>query len=266
MITLKNPAQLAKMRSAGHLLFDVMSRLREAIRAGETTAALDAYAEEMIRRAGAVPSFLNYHGYPASICASVNEEVVHGIPSDKVVLCPGMILSVDCGLVLDGWQADSAFTIGIAPISIEQQKLIEVTEACFFAGAQAALAANRIGDIGHAVQTLAESHGYGVIRDLTGHGIGRAMHEDPSVPNFGEPGRGVRLKAGMTIAVEPMIAMGGWRVAQKDDGWTVYTQDHSPCAHYEHTIAITDGLPELLTLPGYTFAASAQAPVGGQQP
>ncbi len=263
MITIKSPAQIARMRSAGHLLHDVMCRIRSAIREGESTAALDAYAEEMIRKARAVPSFLHYRGYPASVCISIDDEVVHGIPSEDVAFREGSIVSVDCGLVLDGWHADSAFTVGIGEIGAELQQLIDVTEACFFAAARAAVAGNRLGDIGHAVQDLAESHGYGVIRALTGHGIGREMHEDPSVPNTGERGHGIRLKGGMTIAVEPMIALGGWQVFEKEDGWTVVTSDHSPCAHYEHTIAVTGGLPEILTLPGYSFPVGEERSSGG---
>lgn len=255
MIVLKNPAQLDKMRAAGALLHDVLQRLREVIKPGETTGAIDAYAESLIRRNKAVPSFLGYHGYPKSICTSVEDEVVHGIPSDDVVLKEGTILSLDCGLILDGWQADSAFTVGIGQISPQKQALIDVTEACFFAGAKAAAEGNRLGDIGAAVQAIAESHGYGVIRDLTGHGIGRAMHEDPSVPNYGTAGHGVKLKSGMTLAIEPMIAMGGWRVMQLDDGWTIKTLDGTPCAHYEHTVAIAKGRAEILTLPGHVFPA-----------
>lgn len=254
MISIKNAAQLDKMRQAGHLLHEVLQKLREVIHPGATTAGIDAYAEELIRRAGAIPSFQGYRGYPASICASVDDEVVHGIPNDSRPLQEGSILSVDCGLILDGWQADSAFTVGVGHISPQLQALIDYTERCFFAGARQAVAGNRVGDIGHAVQSLAESQGYGVIRDLTGHGIGRSMHEDPSVPNFGEPGRGPRLRAGMTIALEPMICLGSWQVREMDDGWTIKTVDGSPCAHYEHTIAITEqGLPELLTLPGYLW-------------
>lgn len=254
MISIKSAAQLDKMREAGSLLYEVMQKLREVIRPGETTAAIDAYAEELIRRNGAVPSFLGYRGYPASICASVDAEVVHGIPSDRTVLREGSILSVDCGLSLDGWQADSAFTVGIGPISPEMARLIEVTERCFFEGARQAVVGGRVSDIGHAVQTLAESHGYGVIRDLTGHGIGRNMHEDPSVPNFGDPGRGARLKPGMTLAVEPMISLGSWQVRELEDGWTIRTLDGSPCAHYEHTLAVNErGLPEILTLPGFSW-------------
>ncbi len=258
MISIKNPAQLDRMRAAGKLLYEVMCRIREVIRPGETTAAIDAFAEEIIRRSGAMPSFLNYRGYPASICASLDDEVVHGIPSDRRVLMEGSILSVDCGLVLDGWQADSAFTVGIGRISPGKEELIRVTEQCFFQGARMACQGMRVGDIGHAVQTLAESHGYGVIRELTGHGIGRNMHEDPSVPNFGEAGRGARLRAGMTLAVEPMISLGTWQVREMEDGWTVKTLDGSPCSHYEHTIAVReDGLPEILTLPGFKWDKEA---------
>lgn len=253
MITLKNPAQIAKMRSAGHLLYDVLESIREVIKAGESTAAIDAYAEEKIRRAGAIPSFLHYQGYPKSICASIDDEVVHGIPSDGAILREGSILSVDCGLILDGWQADSAFTVGIGRISPEKEALIRVTEECFFLGAAAAIHGNRLGDVGNAVQKHAEAHGYGVVRELTGHGIGRSMHEDPSVPNYGLPGHGGRLKSGMVIAIEPMITLGSYHVMEMDDGWTIKTVDGSPCSHYEHTVAITENGPELLTLPGYRF-------------
>ena len=254
MITIKNHDQLAKMRSAGHLLHDVLCRLREAVVPGITTKALDSYAEELIRKGGAIPSFLNYHGYPASICASLEDEVVHGIPSDQVTIENGMILSIDCGLILDGWQADSAFTAPVGSIDEEKMQLIRVTEECFWKGAYMAQNGHRLGDIGHAVQTHAEANGYGVVRDLTGHGIGRAMHEDPSIPNYGEAGRGVRIRPGMTLAIEPMIAMGKWPVHQLSDGWTIVTNDHSPCAHYEHTVAVVpDGPPEILTLPGHTW-------------
>ena len=253
MITLKNPAQIAKMRSAGHLLYDILQSIREVIKAGESTVAIDAYAEEKIRRAGAIPSFLNYQGFPKSICASIDDEVVHGIPSDEVVLSEGSILSIDCGLILDGWQADSAFTIAIGEVTPQKAELIRVTEECFFKGAAAALDGNRIGDIGHAVQKLAESHRFGVVRELTGHGIGRNMHEDPSVPNYGLPGHGARLKNGMVIAIEPMITLGSYRVMEMEDGWTIKTIDGSACAHYEHTVAVTPQGPELLTFPGYRF-------------
>ena len=191
MIYLKNPQQIECMRKAGALLYDVLCRLREAIKPGMSTAELDVYAEQLIRKHKAIPSFLDYNGYPASICTSINEEVVHGIPSDRVILKDGDVLSVDCGLILDGWQSDSAFTVGVGNVSPEDQKLINVTEECFFKGVRKALNGNHLGDIGHAVQTYAESFGYGVIRDLTGHGIGRNMHEEPSVAQLrkGRPRR-----------------------------------------------------------------------------
>jgi len=251
MINLKNPDQLAKMRSAGHLLYDVLMRAREVIRPGITTMALNAYVDEAIRKGGGIPTELGYCGYPASICASIDDEVVHGIPSEHVELKEGSIISVDVTLSLDGWQADSAFTSPVGKISQEKQRLIRVTEECFWKGARAAVSGNRIGDIGAAVQAHAEAQGYGVVRDLTGHGIGKEMHEDPSVPNFGQAGHGVRIRPCMTFCVEPMITMGKWQVHQLADGWTIVTNDHSPAAHYEHTLAVTPrGLPEILTLPG----------------
>lgn len=253
MIAIKNELQLAKMRSAGHLLCDVLCALREKMVPGMTTYDLDKYAHELIVKNQAKPSFLGYCDYPSTLCVSIDDEVVHGIPSKHVKMEEGSIVSVDCGLILDGWQADSAFTQGMGEISPECAELIRVTEECFFAGAAAAVHGNRLGDIGHAVQQLAESHNYGVIRDLTGHGIGREMHEDPSVPNFGTPGRGVRLHAGMTLAIEPMIALGRYNVHQLSDGWTIVTNDHKPCAHYEHTIAIKNGLPEVLTYPDFRW-------------
>ena len=259
MIYLKNAQQLDCMRRSGALLYEVLCRLREAIKPGMSTAELDVYAEQLIRKHKAIPSFLDYQGYPASICASINDEVVHGIPSETAILKEGDILSVDCGLILDGWQSDSAFTVGVGKISPENQKLIDVTEESFFKGIRKAIAGNHIGDIGHAVQTHAESFGYGVVRDLTGHGIGRNMHEDPSVPNFGRPGHGTRLRAGMTLAIEPMITMGDYHVAELDDGWTIVTEDGSFCAHYEHTIAINEkGLPEILSFPGYVLTEDAE--------
>lgn len=208
MISLKNPDQIGKMREAGALLYEVMQKLRSAVKPGVSTAALDVYAEQLIRKNHAIPSSLHYEGFPASICASVDDQVVHGIPSEKQILREGQIISIDCTLLLDGWQADSAFTVGVGEISAEAQSLIEITEQCFWKGVRQAVAGNRLGDIGHAVQSWAEGHGCGVIRDLTGHGIGREMHEDPPVYNVGEPGRGLRLRKGMTICVEPMICAG----------------------------------------------------------
>ncbi len=254
MIYVKSPAQIAVMRRAGALLYEVLMELRREVKPGVSTKALDEIAEKMIRDRGATPSFLGYRGFPASLCTSINEQVVHGIPSADVVLAEGDILSVDCGLVLDGWQSDSAFTAGVGEIPAQKRKLIDVTEQCFFLGARQAVQGNRLQDIGHAIQTMAESHGYGVVRELVGHGIGREMHEEPSVPNYGKAGQGVRLREGMTLAVEPMIAMHSPAVQELSDGWTVVTIDRSPCSHYEHTLVINDhGLPELLSYPGYVF-------------
>lgn len=258
MIYLKNAQQLDMMRKSGALLYEVLLRLREAIKPGVSTAALDVYAEQLIRKHKATPSFLDYHGYPASLCVSINEEVVHGIPSETVVVKEGDVVSVDCGLILDGWQADSAFTVAVGDVGERKRKLIDVTEECFFKGIRQAVNGNHLGDIGHAIQTCAESFGFGVVRDLTGHGIGRNMHEDPSVPNFGQPGHGVKLRPGMTLAIEPMIALGDYHVSQLSDGWTIVTDDRSVCAHYEHTIAVNEkGLPELLTYPGYALTEDA---------
>jgi len=254
MISLKNPDQIGKMRVAGALLYEVLQKLREAVKPGVSTAALDVYAEQLIRKNHAIPSFLHYQGYPATLCTSVDDAIVHGIPSEKQILKEGQIISIDCGLVLDGWQADSAFTMGVGEISPEAQRLIDITEECFWKGIRQAVVGNRLGDVGHAIQSCAEGYGCGVVRDLTGHGIGREMHEDPAVYNFGEPGRGLRLRKGMTLAIEPMISAGDWRTKVDDDEWCYRTRDGSLCAHYEHTIAITDGgLPELLTLPGFVW-------------
>ena len=250
MITIKNSAQIEKMREAGAMLHDVLTQLRGKIQPGVTTHELDQFAEKLIRSFGAIPSFLHYEGYPASICASVDSQVVHGIPSKHTVLREGQIISVDCGLILDGWQSDSAFTAGVGQISTEAQRLIDVTEESFFEALKVAREGNRISDIGHAVQRYVEERGFSTVRALCGHGIGREMHEDPSVPNYGIPGHGVRLRRGMTICIEPMIAMGDYHVKTLSDGWTVVTTDGSLCSHYEHTIAITDGEPELLSLPG----------------
>ena len=249
MITIKNESQIEKMRKAGALMHEVLEKLRGEIEPGVTTLHLDQMAERLIREAGAIPSSKGYEGFPYSICASVDDQVVHGF-SNKEKLRKGQLLSVDCTLLLDGWQSDSAFSVVVGGGNPEAQKLVDVTERCFWLGAQQAVAGNHLGDIGHAVQTYAESFGYGVVRDLCGHGIGTEMHEDPNVPNFGKPHRGVKLQAGMTITIEPMIAAGTWRVYCEDDGWTVRTQDGSLASHYEHTLLITDGEPEILSWPG----------------
>ena len=249
MITIKSAEEIGKMRKAGALLHEVLDQLKTMIEPGVTTAHLDREAERLIWDAGAIPSFKGYEGFPASICASVNDEVVHGFPTDKP-LKEGSIVSIDCGLILDGWQSDSAFTAPVGKIDEEIARLIRVTEECFWLGAKQVREGNRLGDVSHAVQEHAEKNGYGVIRDLCGHGIGREMHEDPNVPNFGPAGRGVRLKPGMVIAIEPMIARGRWPIYVDDNGWTVITRDHSWCSHYEHTVAVTTGEPEILSYPG----------------
>lgn len=249
MITIKTESQIEKMRKAGALLKSVLDALRAEIQPGVTTLHLDKLAERLIRSAGALPSFKGYNGFPFSICASVDDQVVHGFSNNKP-LKQGQLLSVDCGVVLNGWQSDSAFSVLVGGGSAEDQKLVDVTEECFWRGAAQARAGNHLGDISHAVQQHAESHGYGVIRDLCGHGIGQEMHEDPNVPNYGKPGRGVKLQAGMVLAIEPMISMGDWRVFLEDDDWTVVTRDGSKCSHYEHTVLITEGEPEILSFPG----------------
>ena len=249
MITIKNEAEIAKMRKAGELLHNVLEALREEIDVGVTTLHINKLAEQLIRSAGATPSFLGYNGFPYSICASVDDQVVHGFSNDKP-LKKGQLLSIDCGVILNGWQSDSAFSVLVGGGDAKAQKLVDVTEECFWIGANQARGGNHLGDIGHAIQQHAESHGYGVIRDLCGHGIGREMHEDPNVPNYGKPGRGVKLQPGMTIAIEPMISMGTWKVFLEDDDWTVVTRDGSLCSHYEHTLLITDGEPEILSFPG----------------
>ena len=255
IVTIKNPEQISIMRDAGHLLYEVYQELRRVVEPGISTWELDQIAEKLMRQRHATGSCKGYEGFPCVLCTSPDDVVVHGIPSKKVILQEGSLISIDTCLEYHGWQSDSAFTMGVGTISPEKQKLIDVTEQCFWAGARMAIAGNRLGDIGHAVQTLAEENGYGVVRDLTGHGIGRSIHEDPMVPNYGAPGHGFRLRPGMTICVEPMITMGTWRVSMDEkDGWTVRTQDHLPAAHYEHTLLINeDGLPELLTFPGFSW-------------
>ena len=248
MITIKSAEDIGKMRRAGALLHDVLEQLRGLIQPGVTTAYIDQVAEKLIRDAGAIPSSKGYEGFPSSICASVNDEVVHGFPRKKP-LKDGDLLTVDCTLILDGWQSDSAFSVAVGRAAPETERLIRVTEECFWAGLEKAVPGNRIGDISHAVQEHAEKNGFGVIRDYCGHGIGREMHEDPSVPNYGSAGRGVRLRPGMTFTIEPMICAGKWPGYIDSNGWTFITRDHSFCSHYEHTLVVTEGEPEILSWP-----------------
>ena len=247
MIYVKKPNELDKMRVAGKLTGDALKHIEEKIKPGVTTAQINKWIHEFITSQNATPSFLGYHGYPASACVSVNDVVVHGIPGDRV-LQEGDIVSVDVGVIKNGWQGDAARTFAVGKISPEAQKLIDVTRECFFEGIKHARNGRRLGDLSSAIQRHAESHGYGVVREMIGHGIGRQMHEAPAVPNFGKEGTGVMLKTGYTIAVEPMINAGTFKIKFEPDGWTTRTADGSLSAHYENTIAIRDGEPEILTL------------------
>ena len=248
MITIKTDAEIALMRESGKLTRDVLDLIGSRIKAGMTTKELDSIAYEYIKMYGAYPSFLGYSGYPASICASIDETVVHGIPTDDIVIKDGQIVSIDVGVVFNGWQGDAARTFMVGDVSEEKKKLVKVTEECFFKAVENLRNGTPIGDIGYHIQTHAEANGFSVVRALVGHGIGREMHEDPTVPNYGRKGTGIRLKKGMTIAIEPMINAGCYQVQFMPDGWTVKTLDRKPSAHYENTVAITDNGVEILTL------------------
>jgi methionyl aminopeptidase len=249
-VTRKTDYEIDLMREAGRILALVHQNLGKAIRPGMSTLEIDRLGEEMIRSFGCTPSFLDYYGYPASICVSVNEEVVHGIPRADRIIKEGDIVSLDAGVIYQGYHSDAARTVAVGEISPEAQKLIDVTRQSFFEGIQKAKAGNRLFQISTAISDYAESYGYGVVYDLVGHGIGSHLHEEPEVPNFRPrwPRRGIRLRSGMTLAVEPMINMGTADVIWLDDGWTVVTADGSLSAHYENTILITDGGVEILSL------------------
>lgn len=249
MIILKSSNEIQKIREAGKIVSEALSLAGEAVKPGMTTWELNALIENVIVGHNARPSFKNYNGFPAASCISPNCIVVHGIPSKKVVLSEGDIVSVDVGAFLDGYHADAARTFPVGKISQEAQKLIDVTKECFMRGAAMAVAGNRIGDIGYAVQSYAEENGYGVVRELVGHGVGRNLHEEPDIPNFGNAGRGKRLANGMVIAIEPMINQGTAAVDfDQEDGWTVRSRDRKLSAHYENTVAITPDGPVLLTV------------------
>ena len=248
MIKIKTDAEIALMRESGKLTKEVLDLLGREIKVGMTTKQLDKIAYDFITSSGATPSFLGYSGYPASICVSIDDEVVHGIPSNDVVIKDGQIVSVDVGVIYNGWQGDAARTFMVGNVSEEKRKLVKVTEECFFKAVESLRDGTPLGDIGYNVQTHAESNGFSVVRALVGHGIGKEMHEDPSVPNFGKKGTGIRLKKGMVIAIEPMINAGTFQVEFMPDGWTVKTRDRKPSAHYENTVAITDNGVEILTL------------------
>jgi methionyl aminopeptidase len=248
MITLKSSSEIEKMRRAGAVVAEALSEVMACIVPGKTTTMdIDNLAEAVILGRGAIPSFKGYRGYPASACVSVNEEVVHGIPGPKRLL-EGDIVGIDLGAVLDGYHGDSAVTIAVGKVSGEAEKLIRVTREALFAGIQAARPGNRLGDIGDAIQLVAEANGFSVVRDLVGHGIGRSMHEEPQVPNYGKPGKGTKLEVGMTLAIEPMVNAGRYPVEVLVDQWTIVTKDRSISAHFEHTVAITKDGPDILTL------------------
>jgi methionyl aminopeptidase len=247
MIILKSPQEIAKMRRAGRIVAATIEAVTAAVRPGATTADLDEVAEKRIRDEGATPSFLGYRGFPASICASLNEEVVHGIPGSRV-LHDGDILSLDFGAIWEGYHADSALTVFVGePPSAEAEKLVRVTEEALEAGISQVKAGNHLSDISHAVEQVVEGAGFSVVREYVGHGIGQNLHEDPQIPNYGPPGRGPELKTGLVVAIEPMVNMGGWETRVLADDWTVVTADGSLSAHFEHTIAVTDEGPEVLT-------------------
>jgi methionyl aminopeptidase len=250
-IVIKSKAELALMREAGRVNALALAAVREMIAPGVVTADLDAAAEEIIRKHGGIPVFKGYPGaypYPASLCISINEELVHGFPS-KRRLKEGDIVSVDCGTLLEGFVGDAAFTVGVGEISAEARRLIEVTEQALYEGIRWMRPGNRTGDVSAAIQRFVESHGYHVTREYTGHGVGRQMHEGPQVPNYGIPGRGIVLRPGMTIALEPMVLVGTPRTRVLPDQWTVVSADGSLTAHYEHSVAVTEGDPIILTLP-----------------
>lgn len=247
MIVTKSEAELATMREAGRITAATLRVVGAAVRPGITTAELDALAEETIRSAGALPAFKDYHGFPATLCTSVNEQVVHGIPG-KRVLREGEILSVDCGAIVDGYYGDSAMTFPVGSVSEEAKRLMDVTRRSLEAGIARCRVGMRLYDISAAVQSVAEDAGFSIVREYVGHGIGRSMHEDPQVPNYGKAGTGPTLKVGMVLAIEPMVNAGRAGVRSLDDGWTVVTADGSLSAHFEHTVAVTEAGPRILTL------------------
>jgi len=247
MVVIKSKAEIEKMRVACSIVREVLERLTDFIKPGVTTLDVDKFAESIIDSRDAVPSFKGYRGFPASTCTSVNEVVVHGIPGDRK-LNDGDIVSVDVGAYIGGFHGDAARTFAVGNISERSERLIRVTRESFFEGMKKAVAGGRLTDISHAIQSHVENHGYGVVRDFFGHGIGRELHEEPSIPHFGRPNRGLRLRAGMVIAVEPMVTEGDYSVTTLEDGWTAATTDGSLAAHYENTVAITSSGPEILTL------------------
>lgn len=247
-VTIKSSREIELMREAGRILGRVHEDLEKFLKPGISTYDIDRYGYEQIRHYGCIPSFLNYNGYPASICVSVNDEIVHGIPRADRILQEGDIVSLDAGLIYKGYHSDAARTYGVGKISAEAQKLIDETRNSFFEGIKKAKDGNHLHDISNAIDAYISKFGYGIVEDLVGHGIGTALHEDPQIPNFAQKRKGIRLQAGMTLAIEPMINLGRPDVEWLDDDWTVVTEDGSLSAHYENTILVTDGEPEILTL------------------
>ncbi len=257
MVALKSAREIEIMRRSGKITAKVLTALMQAVRPGMSTGDLDAMAEKGIRELGGVPTFKGYHGFTGSICASIDNEVVHGIPGSRR-LRDGDLLSIDIGTTFEGYVSDSAATVAVGTISADAQRLLDVTQECLMLGIAAMQSGNHLGDIGAAVQAHAEKHGFGVVRDLVGHGVGREMHEEPQVPNFGSPGAGMELRPGLVLAVEPMITQGTHKVNILKDGWTVVTADGKLAAHFEHTIAVTDAGPKILTLRDFAEPAHAE--------
>ena len=247
-MTLKSPQEIAKMRVAGRVVAQALEAMRAYVRPGVTTAQVDAVGEAVIRKAGATPSFKGLYGFPASVCVAVNDEVVHGIPG-KRTLRNGDIIKVDTGAFLDGWHGDATITVPVGEIDEETQRLVQTTYDALLAGIEQCRSGKRIGDIGHAIQEYGEARGYGIVRQYVGHAIGRRIHEDPQVPNYGDPGTGTLLRKGMVLTIEPMLTVGTYETHTLPDKWTVVTNDGKRAAQFEHTVAITDGDPEILTLP-----------------
>src|SRR5690625_431841 len=256
MVILKTPEEIELMRESALIVSKTLGVLAKEIKPGITPLYLDKLAEEFIRDHGAEPGFLGYNGFPNSLCMSLNEAVVHGIPTDKP-LENGDIISIDCGTVKNGFYGDHAYTFEVGEVSPDVKKLLEVTKASLYAGIKAFKKGNRVGDIGHAIQTYVQENGdnYGIVRELVGHGLGKSMHEDPMVPNYGRRGRGKRLKNGLVLAIEPMINLGTHRVIQLPDGWTIIAADRKPSAHFEHDVALVDGKPQLLSTFDYVYEA-----------
>lgn len=246
-VEIKSPDEIALMREAGRIVCEILDELEKAVAPGVTTWDLDALAEKLIYAKGAKPAFKGYLGFPSCLCASINEEVVHGIPSKKRKLAAGDLMKLDFGVVYRGFFGDSARTVPVGKVGQEALALVNVTRQSLQKGIAAAVPGNRIGDISHAIQSYVEAHGYSVVRSFTGHGIGRKLHEKPEVPNFGASGEGMKLRPGMTIAIEPMVNLGTWEVGLLEDDWTAVTLDHKLSAHFEHTVLITDHGPEVLT-------------------